>query len=67
MMHDTPHPHRGEIMHLQLDNGVVDFEVEDWADRVQSWSTGRGDMVYGRILNHVVPLSRLVRDDALDH
>lgn len=67
MSHPDPHPLRGEIIPILI-NGVqlVDFEVEDWLDRVRDdVSEDMTEDVYGRVLGLPVPLSRCFHNDQL--
>lgn len=57
--HSHPHPLRGQV--VLIGDSPVEFEVEDWADRVRPNATR--DTVYGRVLaigneEQQIPLSR---------
>lgn len=69
MKHPHPHSLRGQVVPLLINGSIViEFEVEDWADRVRT--DGPADQVYGRVLTiqgqeQEVPLSRTFTDDVL--
>lgn len=70
MAHAKSHPQRGETLRVLVGGELLaEFEVEDWADRVDPKRV-EDDMVYGRILsvNDVpmeIPLSRTFPDESL--
>lgn len=69
MTHSNAHPLQGQVVPLLINGSIViEFEVEDWADRVRT--DGPADQVYGRVLTiqgqeQEIPLSRTFTDDAL--
>lgn len=65
MGHPDPHPQSGQVIIMMINGAqVIDFQVEDWADRVQP-NRPDDDMVWGRVLGTPVPLSRTFHNDDL--
>lgn len=71
MTHAEPHPRRGETQALIADGEYVEFQIEDWADRVRSdVPEGLEDTVLGRIVADIhgekaVALTKIYRDGDL--
>lgn len=65
MKHAEPHPRAGQVVPMLVDARFVEFEIEDWADRVRD--DAPTDTVWGRIIadSHgplQVPISKVFSD-----